>query len=146
METVLVVFAFFFFVIVALSSVFLTGIQPLWAIIDIAVSEKISKGAKIILLVIILAGIPICIISVFGIIFIPLIALIPFFYGCFFTASSALRKATRISFVFLVCALIGIATTAFLSSKVRERIEHYRDLRFESNIITLKLGNTVKIQ
>ena len=68
MEAVLVVFAFFFFVIVALSSVFLTLIQPLWAIIDIAVSEKISQGAKIFLLICILAGIPICIISVFGII------------------------------------------------------------------------------
>jgi hypothetical protein len=137
MEAVLVVFAIFFFVIAGLSSVFLTLIQPLWAIIDIAVSEKISQGAKIFLLIVILAGIPICIITVFGIIFIPFIALIPFIYGFFFTASTALRKMTRISFVFLVCASIGIAATAFLSSKVRENIEHYRDMKWKTHRISL---------
>ena len=71
-------------------------IQPIWAIVDIAVSEKLSQGAKTKLLLLILIGVPVCIFSVVGIMLIPLIALIPFFYGCFFTASPAFRKATQI--------------------------------------------------
>jgi hypothetical protein len=42
MEAILVVFAIIFFIIAALSSLFLSGVQPLWAIIDIAISERIS--------------------------------------------------------------------------------------------------------
>jgi hypothetical protein len=142
LEGVLVILCFVFFFIGAPSSVFLVWIQPLWALIDIAVSDKLSKGAKTVLLILILAGVPLCIISGFGIVFVPFILLIPLFYGFFVTASSVLRKATRISFLFLVCALIGIATTAALSSQVRANIQQFKNLKREGNRIYLESQET----
>ena len=133
MEVILVGLSLISLLIGVLSSIFLFMAQPIWAIVDIAVSEKLSQGAKTTLLLLILIGVPVCIFSVVGIILIPLIALIPFFYGCFFTASSAFRKATRISFVFFAGALIGIMVSAFLSSKVRENIPQFQSLQREGS-------------
>ena len=140
-----VVFAAQFFiclVIAALSVFFLFTVQPLWTIIDIAVSEKLSQGAKITLLLLILVGVPVCIFSVVGIVLIPFIALIPFFYGCFFTASSAFRKATRFSFVFLAAALIGIGSSALLSAGIREKIQQVRSLELGDAKIYLETEET----
>ena len=142
MEVVFAAQFFICFTVAALSVFFLFTVQPLWAIIDIAVSEKLSQGAKVTLLLLILVGAPVCIFSVVGIVLIPFIALIPFFYGCFFTASSGFRKATRFSFVFLAAALIGIGSSALLSSNVKEKIQQFRSLELKDGKIYLDSGAT----
>jgi hypothetical protein len=75
-----------------------------------------------------------------------LIALIPFFYGCFFTASSGFRKATRFSFVFFAGALIGIGSSALLSSNVREKIQQFRSLELKDGKIYLETEETLDEQ
>ena len=64
MEVVFAAQFFIYFAVAALSAFFLFTVHPVWAIIDIAVSEKLSQGAKIALLLIILVGAPVCIFSV----------------------------------------------------------------------------------
>ena len=146
MEVVFAAQFFLCFAVAALSAFFLFSVQPLWAIIDIAVSEKLSQGAKITLLLLILVGAPVCIFSVVGILLIPFIALIPFFYGCFFTASSGFRKATRFSFVFLAAALIGIGSSALLSVGIREKIQQFRSLELKDGKIYLETEETLDEQ
>ncbi len=146
MEVVFAAQFFLCFAVAALSAFFLFSVQPLWAIIDIAVSEKLSQGAKITLLLLILVGAPVCIFSVVGILLIPFIALIPFFYGFFFTTSSVFRKATRFSFVFLAAALIGIGSSALLSVGIREKIQQFRSLELKDGKIYLETEETLDEQ
>jgi hypothetical protein len=146
MEVVFAAQFFICFAVAALSAFFLFSVQPVWAIIDIAVSEKLSQGAKVTLLLLILVGAPVCIFSVVGIVLIPFIALIPFFYACFFTASSGFRKATRFSFVFLVGALIGIGSSALLSAGIREKIQQVRSLELKDGKIYLETEETLDEQ
>ena len=79
-----------------LSFGFLASVQPVWVIIDIALSKTLSSGAKVGLLVLILAGAPLCVVSGIGLVFLPLVLLVPTIYGSVLAASSALRKTSRI--------------------------------------------------
>jgi|SRR5215471_15452643 len=76
---------------------FLMFIQPIWGIVDAAVSKELSGGAKaaIILLTILLLG-----------------PIMTFFYACFGTRSRVFRNATLICFVVTLLsgtALLGMA-------------------------------------
>jgi hypothetical protein len=77
---------------------------------------------------------------------IPFIALIPFFYGCFFTVSSGFRKATRLSFVFFAGALIGIGSSALLSVSVSEKIQQFRSLELKDGKIYLETEKNLNEQ
>jgi hypothetical protein len=115
---------------------FLLFVQPIWSIVDVAVSKEHSGGTKaaVILLTLLLLG-----------------PIMTFFYACFGTHSRALRSATLICFVVAILsggALIGLAIavpkfkeklrrstaamtqTEALSGRVHSQIVETRCLRF----------------
>jgi len=128
MEPILLILALVLLVAGLLSFGFLASVQPVWVIIDIALSKTLSGGAKTLLLLLILAGVPLCLVSIVGIVFLPLVLLLPTFYGCFFAGSSALRKTSRIALVALACSAIGMTGAALLSTAVRDRIAKLKTL------------------
>src|SRR5262245_35665008 len=76
---------------------FLIFVQPIWGIVDVAISKEHSRGTKaaVILLTLLLLG-----------------PIMTFFYGCIGTRSRVLRGTTLISFIVLVLSggsLLGLA-------------------------------------
>jgi len=76
---------------------FLVFIQPIWGVVDVAVSKEHSGGTKaaVILLTLLLLG-----------------PIMTFFYACFGTRSRVLRRSTLLSFVVLLLfggAALGLA-------------------------------------
>ena len=76
---------------------FLVFAQPIWGVVDVAVSKEHSGGTKavVILLTLLLLG-----------------PIMTFFYGCFVTRSRILRNATVICFTMLLlsgAAMLGLA-------------------------------------
>lgn len=144
MESIAMLIFFVCLFVGIISFGFLSSIQPIWTIIEVAVSNKLSKASKVTLLLLMLVGLPLAIISVVGAIFAPIIALIPFFYGCFFTASLALRKATRISFLILICAIIGVTGAAFASSRVQDNLSQITKITIKGNKVSVEIKDTTK--
>jgi type IV secretory pathway VirB6-like protein len=76
---------------------FLVFIQPIWGVVDVAVSKEHSGGTKaaVILLTLLLLG-----------------PIMTFFYACFGTRSRVLRRSTLLSFVVVLLsggAALGLA-------------------------------------
>ena len=100
---------FLLFVIVGgISLFFLLAIQPIWGIVDVAISKEHSGGTKaaVILLTLLLLG-----------------PIMTFFYACFSSPSRIFRRLTVGAFVIFVIsavALIGMAVTA---PAVREKFK-----------------------
>lgn len=128
MELIVTILALVLLAAGLLSLGFLAFVQPVWVVIDIALSKTLSGGAKTGLLLLILAGVPLCVVSVIGLVFLPLVLLLPTIYGCVLAASSALRKTSRIALLVLVCSAIGMTGAAVLSTAVRDRMTNLKAL------------------
>jgi hypothetical protein len=97
METILGLLLLLIVLIGGACVFFLVFVQPIWGIVDVAVSKEHSGGTKaaVILLTLLLLG-----------------PIMTFFYACLGTRSRVLRNLTLVSFVVLVISvgsLIGLA-------------------------------------
>lgn len=97
METILGLLLLVFLLVGGCCLFFLVLVQPIWGVVDVAVSKEHSGGTKaaVILLTLLLLG-----------------PIMTFFYACFGTRSRLLRRSTLFSFVvLLLCggAMLGLA-------------------------------------
>jgi hypothetical protein len=97
METVAAIFFVILVLVCALCAFFLLVVQPIWGIVDVAVSNEHSGATKaiVIILTLLLLG-----------------PLMTFIYACFITRSSVLRRFTLIAFGLLIAMgvlAIGVA-------------------------------------
>jgi hypothetical protein len=97
METILGLILMLILLIGGCCLFFLMFIQPIWGVVDVAVSKEHSGGAKaaVILLTLLVLG-----------------PIMTFFYACFSTRSRAFRNTTLICFTVLLLsggAVIGLA-------------------------------------
>jgi len=100
METILGLIALLFLIAGGISLFFLLAIQPIWGIVDVAISKEHSGGTKaaVILLTLLLLG-----------------PIMTFFYACFSSPSRIFRRLTVAAFVILLISagvVIGLAIAA----------------------------------
>lgn len=95
METIAPIFFVILVLIAALCAFFLLAVQPIWGIVDVAVSKEHSGATKALVIILTLL--------VLG-------PLMTFIYACFITRSSVLRRFTLIAFGLLVAmGLLALA-------------------------------------
>ncbi len=98
MEPLVQILGLFLMMLAFLSGGFLFAVQPVWGIVDVAVSQRLSTGAKvtIILLTMLLLG-----------------PVMTFFYAL--TQPGAFRKTTVIAVVLFGVSVAGVLTMAALT-------------------------------
>ena len=97
METILGLLLMLMVVVVVCCALFLAFIQPIWGIVDVAVSKEHSTGTKAVIIVATL----LC-----------LGPIMTFFYAIFGSRSKALKSATLVSFLILLLSgavMLGLA-------------------------------------
>ena len=100
MEAFLVLLVVLFLIAGGISLFFLLAIQPIWGIVDVAISKEHSGGTKaaVILLTLLLLG-----------------PIMTFFYACFASPSRVFRRMTVTAFVIALISgavVIGLAIAA----------------------------------
>jgi len=101
-----------FFILFLCTLLFFATVQPIWALIDCAISKKASAGAKIvvILLMIFLWG------------------LMGLIYGLFLTSSKALKSVTRLGFIIVVGLIVYMAFQFGSVSEMNAAVTRGRDI------------------
>jgi hypothetical protein len=91
-----------------ISLFFLLAVQPIWGIVDVAVSKEHSGGtnAAVILLTLLLLG-----------------PVMTFFYACFSSPSRIFRRLTVMAFVMVVSSALAVIGLAIAAPAVREKLK-----------------------
>ena len=107
METILALIVLVFLVAGGISLFFLLAVQPIWAIVDVAISKEHSGGTKaaVILLTLLLLG-----------------PIMTFFYACFSSPSRIFRRLTVTAFVMVVISA-GVIGLAIAAPAVRQKLK-----------------------
>jgi len=110
-----------------LCAFFLAFVQPIWRIVDVAVSKVHSGGTKaaVILLSLLLLG-----------------PIMTFFYACFGTRSRILRNSTLVSFVVLVVSVGAMMVLAVALPMVKEKLP-WRSRSSETNNTVWVVPSTI---
>jgi hypothetical protein len=108
METILGLIALLFVIAGGISLFFLLAIQPIWGIVDVAISKEHSGGTKaaVILLTLLLLG-----------------PIMTFFYACFSSPSRIFRRLTVTAFVIVVISAVVVIGLAIAAPAVREKFK-----------------------
>ena len=108
METILGLLALCIMAVGGLAAVFMCFFQPIWGIVDVAVSKEHSGAAKtaVILLTVLLLG-----------------PVMTFFYGLVGTKTSVYRRATIAGALVLLFSGVALLSLAALSSSARETVD-----------------------
>jgi len=108
MQSILGLLLLLFVITGGLGLVFLLAIQPIWAIVDVAVSKQHSGGTKaaVILLTLLVLG-----------------PIMTFFYACFSSASTVLRRATWGAFITVLISAGVIVVLAVTAPAVRQKLK-----------------------
>jgi len=106
METILGLIALLFLIAGGISLFFLLAIQPIWGIVDVAISKEHSGGTKaaVILLTLLLLG-----------------PIMTFFYACFSSPSRIFRRLTVAAFVILLISAGVVISLAIAAPAVRKK-------------------------
>ena len=107
METILGLILVLFLIVGGICLFFLLAVQPIWGIVDVAISKKHSSGTKIavILLTLLLLG-----------------PIMTFFYACFGTQSRVFRRVTVTAFVIVVISAVVVIGLAIAVPAVRKNL------------------------
>lgn len=107
MESILVTLMVLFLIVGGISLFFLLAIQPIWGIVDVAISKEHSNGTKVavILVTLLLLG-----------------PIMTFFYACFSTTSRWLRRATLVAFVIALISGLGLIGLVVTAPVVRKKL------------------------
>lgn len=89
-----------------ISLFFLVAVQPIWGIVDVAISKEHSGGTKavVILLTLLLLG-----------------PIMTFFYACFSSPSRIFRRLTVTTFVIVVISAVVVIGLAIAAPAVRKK-------------------------
>jgi hypothetical protein len=93
--------------------VFMALIQPLWCVVDCAVDNKRGTAGKVVWIILLIV----------------LYGLANWFYGAFAAAGPALRRLTRLAWVFAIVLLLAFAVMYYLHADFRRGIDqewHHR--------------------
>jgi len=106
METILGLIVLLFLIAGGISLFFLACIQPIWGIVDVAISKEHSGGTKaaVILLTLLLLG-----------------PIMTFFYACFSSPSRIFRRLTLTAFVIAVISGVVVIGLAIAAPTVRKK-------------------------
>ena len=97
----------FFIAFVALM-VFMALIQPIWCVVDCAVDNKRGTASKVIWIIVLIV----------------LYGLANWFYGAFAASGRALRRLTRLAWVFTIILAVAFAAMFLTHAEFRRGIEH----------------------
>ena len=108
METILALIVVVFLVAGGISLFFLLAVQPIWGIVDVAISKEHSGGTKaaVILLTLLLLG-----------------PIMTFFYACFSSPSRIFRRLTVAAFVMVVISAGVAIGLAIAAPAVRQKLK-----------------------
>jgi hypothetical protein len=111
-EAVAAIIAIFLLLTGAVGAVFMVGFQPIWGIVDVAVSKEHSGGTKaaVILLTLLLLG-----------------PIMTFFYACFGTKSAALKKTSIIAAFVVMVSASGFFILAAAYPTARSNVSRFLD-------------------
>ena len=108
MEAILQLLVLLFLIAGGISLFFLIAIQPIWGIVDVAISKEHSGGTKaaVILLTLLLLG-----------------PIMTFFYACFSSPSRIFRRLTVAAFVMVLISAAVVIGLAIAAPAVREKFK-----------------------
>jgi len=130
MDIVLIILFFICLFVGGLSLLFMLPGLPIWAIVDVSSSKKLSEGARVAFIIFCSLSLLGAFIFIFGggiALFLlgPLFALlglliiiIPLIYSCFVTDTKILRKVTVIMLTIILCSGLGTVVTGYISYRV----------------------------
>ncbi|HEX5218794.1 MAG TPA: hypothetical protein VFZ59_04450 [Verrucomicrobiae bacterium] len=106
MESILQLLVVLFLIVGGVSLFFLLAIQPIWGIVDVAISKEHSGGTKaaVILLTLLLLG-----------------PVMTFFYACFSSPSRVFRRLTVIAFLTTLMSGVVVVGLAVAAPAVRKK-------------------------
>ena len=108
MEIILQLLVVLFLIAGGISLFFLLAIQPIWGIVDVAISKEHSGGTKaaVILLTLLLLG-----------------PIMTFFYACFSSPSRIFRRLTVATFVIVMISAAVVIGLAIAAPAVRDKLK-----------------------
>ena len=108
MEAILQLLVVLFLIAGGISLFFLLAIQPIWGIVDVAISKEHSGGTKavVILLTLLLLG-----------------PIMTFFYACFSSPSRIFRRLTIGTFVIFLISAAVVIGLAIAAPAVRDKLK-----------------------
>jgi len=96
-----------FFIAFGLLMVFMVLVQPIWCIVDCAIDDRRGTAGKVVWIIILIL----------------LYGMANWFYGAFAASGNALRRLTRLAWVFTIILVIVFAALFFTHAEFRRGIE-----------------------
>lgn len=97
-----------FFIAFGLLMVFMVLVQPIWCIVDCAIDDRRGTAGKVVWIIVLIL----------------LYGLANWFYGAFAASGRALRRLTRLAWVFTIILVVVFAALFFTHAEFRRGIEH----------------------
>jgi hypothetical protein len=96
-----------FFIAFGLLMVFMALVQPIWCIVDCAIDDRRGTAGKVVWIIVLIL----------------LYGLANWFYGAFAASGHALRRLTRLAWVFTILLVVVFAALFFTHAEFRRGIE-----------------------
>jgi hypothetical protein len=97
-----------FFIAFGLLMVFMVLVQPIWCIVDCAIDDRRGTAGKVLWIIVLIL----------------LYGLANWLYGAFAASGRALRRLTRLAWVFTIILVVVFAALFFTHAEFRRGIEH----------------------
>jgi hypothetical protein len=97
-----------FFITFGLLMLFMVLVQPIWCIVDCAIDDRRGTAGKVVWIILLIL----------------LYGLANWFYGAFAASGRALRRLTRLAWLFTILLAIAFAAMFFTHADFRRGIEH----------------------
>jgi len=97
-----------FFIAFGLLMVFMVLVQPIWCIVDCAIDDRRGSAGKVVWIIVLIL----------------LYGLANWFYGAFAASGRALRRLTRLAWVFTIILAVAFAAMFLTHAEFRRGIEH----------------------
>src|SRR5512134_378855 len=97
-----------FFIAFGLLMIFMVLVQPIWCIVDCAIDDRRGTAGKVVWIIVLIL----------------LYGLANWFYGAFAASGRALRRLTRLAWVFTIILVVVFAALFFTHAEFRRGIEH----------------------
>ncbi len=110
-----------FFIAFGVLMLFMALIQPIWCMVDCVVDDKRGTASKVIWMIVLIA----------------LYGISNWFYGAFSASGRALRRLTRLAWVFAFILLIAFAALFFTHAEFRRGIEQEWKHRREFTVMAV---------
>jgi small-conductance mechanosensitive channel len=109
---------------------FMVLVQPIWCVVDCAVDDKRGAASKVIWIIVLIV----------------LYGAANWFYGAFSATGPALRRLTRLAWVFAIVLLIAFAAMFFTHADFRRGIEQEWKHRREFMVMAVDAGDGIHLE